>query len=472
MSRSSPFTWAIVEDIINNPVKLGWLCGKTLLTDIHSDWIKYMHLAKEDTLLQASRGSYKTTAVIEVGIIYRLMRDRNATMAIVRKGYTAAAEVIKAVSEMMEMPAIKELLTFVWFADKNGRIPDKAEWHFTTRKEGKFNLSVRTDHTPESTLEALGLDSRITGKHFSSCIMLDDITDIHDRIYKSEREFTKLIVSEIRANIASPGCVCLFTGTSWWVSDGLEELKEQGIRHQVFPWQSLPFMSPEKIEQARKANGPLLFACNYELRFDSDADRIFVLNDEQVKPWDFAHAKNIKAHIDAAYSSPGDKDRDYCALTIMCELPNNKIGCIGWIEQIHAKDWIPFIFEQMGKYKAKILYAEENGDKGFLLDLIAGDPRARSLGIFTESYVEKSNKETKIATIGYEGFKNTVFAEEGDPMYLEQILSWNEKDKTCHNDASDSMASLYREGGYVSMTNSMNLYNSEMWADQYKGFRF
>ena len=65
-----------------------------------------------------------------------------------------------------------------------------------------------------------------------------------------------------------------------------------------------------------------------------------------------------------------------------------------------------------------------------------------------------------------------MFAEEGDPMYLEQILSWNEKDKTCHNDAVDSLSSLYREGGYVSMTNSMNLYNSDMWNQQYAGFRF
>ena len=470
MSRSSPFDWDKIKILVEHPHLIGLMAGKKLLTEEHSRWIIWMHNTKEDSLLQASRGSYKTTAVIEIGLIYRLMRDPNATMAIVRKSYTAAAEVVKAVCEIMEMPVIKELLTFVWFADKNGRIPDKAEWHFTTRKEGKINLSIRTDHTPECTLEALGLDSKVTGRHYSGCIMLDDITDINDRIYKSEREYTKIIVSEIRANIASPGCVCLFSGTAWHPSAALEELKDNGIRQMVLPYQVLPFMSPEKIELARRAQGPLLFACNYELRFDSDADRIFT--DPVTGKWDFAHAKNIKAHIDAAYSSPGDKDRDYCALTIMCELPNNKIGCIGWIEQIHAKDWIPFIFEQMGKYKAKILYAEENGDKGFLLDLIAGDPRARALGIFTESYVEKSNKETKIATIGYEGFKNTVFAEEGDPMYLEQILSWNEKDKSCHNDASDSMASLYREGGYVSMTNSMNLYNPDMWNEQYKGFRF
>lgn len=470
MSRSSPFDWDKVQTLIEHPNLLGLMAGKGLLTEEHGRWIRWMHNTREDSLLQASRGSYKTTAVIEIGLIYRLMRNPNATMAIVRKSYTAAAEVVKAVCEIMEMPVIKELLTFVWFADKNGRVPDKAEWHFSTRKEGKINLSIRTDHTPECTLEALGLDSRIVGRHYSDCIMLDDITDISDRIYKSEREYTKLIVSEIRANIASPGCVCLFTGTAWNSGDCLEELKENGIRQLVLPYQVLPFMSPEKIELARRAQGPLLFACNYELRFDSDADRIFT--DPVTGKWDFAHAKNIKAHIDAAYSSPGDKDRDYCALTIMCELPNNKIGCIGWIEQIHAKDWIPFIFEQMGKYKAKILYAEENGDKGFLLDLIAGDPRARSLGIFTESYVEKQNKQTKIATIGYEGFKNTVFAEEGDPMYLEQILSWNEKDKTIHEDAVDSLSSLYREGGYVSMTNSMNLYNSDMWDQQYAGFRF
>ena len=470
MSRSSCYTWEMVQTIIEHPEILGHLCGKPLLTPIHGEWMRWYHLATEDSLLQASRGSYKSTALVEVGAIYRLMRNRNATMALMRKSFTAAADVLKSVGDMMEIPAVKELLTFVWFADKNGRIPDKAEWHFTTRKEGKFNISVRDTHSPQSTYEGLGLDSKIVGKHYSDCMMLDDITDINDRMYKSEREFTKLIVSEVRGNIASPVCVCLFSSTVWHQDDCLEELKANGIRQMVLPYQVLPFMSPEKIELARKAQGPLLFACNYELRFDSDADRIFT--DPVTGKWDFAHAKNIKAHIDAAYSSPGDKDRDYCALTIMCELPNNKIGCIGWIEQIHAKDWIPFIFEQMGKYKAKILYAEENGDKGFLLDLIAGDPRARSLGIFTEPYVEKQNKQTKIATIGYEGFKNTVFAEEGDPMYLEQILSWNEKDKTCHDDSCDSLSSLYREGGYVSMTNSMNLYNSDMWNHQYAGFRF
>jgi hypothetical protein len=143
----------------------------------------------------------------------------------------------------------------------------------------------------------------------------------------------------------------------------------------------------------------------------------------------------------------------------MCDLPNNKIGCIGWTEQIHAKDWIPFIFEKMGQYKAKILYAEDNGDKGFLLDLIAGDPRARSLGIFTERYNEKQNKQVKISTIGYEGFKNTIFAEEGDPMYLELILAWNELDKDCADDQADSYSSLLREGGYVQVNNWRGLYD-------------
>ena len=111
MSRSSPFDWDKVQTLIEHPHLIGHLCGKTLLTEEHSRWIVWMHNTKEDSLLQASRGSYKTTAVIEIGLIYRLMRNPNATMAIVRKSYTAAAEVIKAVCEIMETPVIKELLT-------------------------------------------------------------------------------------------------------------------------------------------------------------------------------------------------------------------------------------------------------------------------------------------------------------------------------------------------------------------------
>ena len=81
MSRSSIYTWEMVQTIIENPEILGHLCGKTLLTPIHGEWMRWYHLATEDSLLQASRGSYKSTALVEVGAIYRLMRNRNATMA-------------------------------------------------------------------------------------------------------------------------------------------------------------------------------------------------------------------------------------------------------------------------------------------------------------------------------------------------------------------------------------------------------
>lgn len=459
MPKHPLYNWDIVRAIVRDPKLLGHLCGKTLLEDIHSQWIHWAHDVQEDSLLQASRGSFKTTAIIEIGIMYRLLRNPDATIAIVRKSYSAAAEVIKAVCSMMEQPAVYELFRFVWFADKYGSVPTTAEWHFSVRKEGKINLSVRKDFTPECSVEALGLDSRFTGRHYNDCIILDDITDLSDRLYASERNYTKLVASEIRANIASPGCTSIFTGTAWHERDCLTELKEQGIRHIVYPYQILPFMSTDKIEQARKANGSLLFACNYELRFDSDADRIFT--DPVTTPhWDFANVHNVKAHIDAAYSSPGDMDRDYCALTIMGELPGNKLMCVGWVEQVHAKDWIPHILEKMGKYRAKVLYAEDNSDKGFLLDSIRDDPRAASMGIFTQGYHEHTNKQAKISTALYGAWKNILFCEEGDPMYLEQILSWNETDKDGHDDAPDSCASLIREGGYYGSSDYLALYQA------------
>ena len=73
------------DDYLNliktNPVKIAYELGYTDLTDLHNDWIKKFIFAKEDYLLQAHRGSYKTTCLkVALPIIMTLLPDDNILM--------------------------------------------------------------------------------------------------------------------------------------------------------------------------------------------------------------------------------------------------------------------------------------------------------------------------------------------------------------------------------------------------------
>lgn len=449
----SVFTWDHIRQIEEHPHLLGILAGKKLLNETHSEWMRFIHNSgTEDRGLMASRGSYKTTSVIEIGSIYRLMKNPHQTIALVRKTYTLASDIVKTIMNIMETPIIKELLTFVWFADANGNIPTKAEWHFNIRKEGKINLSIRNTHTPECTIEALGLDGNITGKHYDT-ILLDDCVSYSDRLYTAEREYTKMMIAEIRSNIVNRDGVCCSTGTVWHREDAWSMLEASGMPIQRYPYTVLPFISEEHIEEARKSQSAPLFACNYALEFTNTEDQLFV--DPYMGPWERRDVKEVVAHLDAAYG--GD---DYCALTIAGRLPNGKLNAVGWVEKVHVKDWIPFVFQKMSQYGAHKIFMETNSDKGLILDMMAAHPLAQTYSIWTEPYAESMNKQLKIASVLFEKWNDIQFAHETDPKYLLQITDWSENVKAGeHDDCPDSLSSLLYQAGFSSAGgNWMSLY--------------
>jgi len=448
----SLYSWDIVKAIAEQPHLLGVLAGKNLLTEQHSEWIHWIHDTHEDRGLMASRGSYKTTSISEIGTIYRLMRDPEETIAIVRKNYTLAADVVKAIMNIMESPAIKQLLTFCWFADPSGNVPAKAEWHFNVRKEGKLNLSIRKNHTPENSIEAIGLDGNLTGKHFRFCLM-DDVTTFSDRLYTAEREYTKMIVAEIRSNIVNRDGNSAVIGTPWHKDDVFSMLARSGMPIQKYPYTVLPFITEEHIKEARASQTAPMFACNYMLEFTNTEDQLFV--DPYMGTWDRARVYEVVAHLDAAYG--GD---DFCALTIAGRLPGGKLNAVGWISKTHVKDWIPFVFQKMGMYGAHKIYMETNSDKGLILDYMTDHPTAQSYSIWPEPYAESMNKQLKISSVLFEKWHDIQFAEETDPAYLEQITDWSENVKAGeHDDAPDSLASiLYQAGFSAGGGNYMNLY--------------
>jgi hypothetical protein len=82
------YDWSHLRKIKQTPHLLGHLCGKTKLTQLHSDWIRYTWDSKVDVGLMGHRGSYKSTSVLEIGALYYLLFHPNARLFIVRKTYT------------------------------------------------------------------------------------------------------------------------------------------------------------------------------------------------------------------------------------------------------------------------------------------------------------------------------------------------------------------------------------------------
>jgi hypothetical protein len=85
------------------PYKFGHLLGFTKLNPLHNDWIIQMLRGKEDSTLQASRGTYKTTcASIALALIIILLPSRKTMF--MRKTDTDVKEIIKQVQKILQDP--------------------------------------------------------------------------------------------------------------------------------------------------------------------------------------------------------------------------------------------------------------------------------------------------------------------------------------------------------------------------------
>lgn len=430
------YSWGHIERIREQPHLIGHLAGKDKLTSMHSDWIRYIWDTNKDRALQGHRGSYKSTAIIECGVPWYLMWNPSDRVAIVRKTYTAASEVVRSISNLMEHPMVRPVFEKVW----------GTKWKFTTKRDGKLVLSVKTTSTPQGSIEALGLDSNITGKHYDR-VILDDFIDLNDRISEAEREKTKLLVQEIRANIIDRGKPTSFIGTPWERRDAWTILPPA----LKYPIGRTGLISEAEEAKIRESTTPILFACNYELRFEAEDDLIF--RNPRMGKWHYEEVTEVKAHVDAAF-----KGEHWNALTIMGKLPDGRINAVGFAYHGNAKDWINFVTMKLLQYGVKQFYMEENADKGYTADVIKARPDVIQNGIWVDTYHEAMNKHVKIATYLYEAWPKIEWAHETDPNYMEMVCDYREKAEP--DDAPDSAASLIREGAYSA---TRDFVNSPIW---------
>ena len=249
-----------LKKIRDFPHLLGHLIRKTKLTQLHSGWIKKMWLSSEHISLQAHRGSYKTTAIVVVGIIFFLLFRPNTRIAVLRKKYTQSSEILDTVAKAFDLAEIRAIFEFA----------HKVAPSFITRKADKLVFSFKGTNTPEGNVDAYGIDSGITGKHYD-IILADDIITMKDRYSKAERERVKAIISEIMTNIIEPSGHIIFTGTPWHKDDAWQMIPPP-IKVDVY---QSGILTEAEIEEKRKHSlNYSLFACNYELKHIADETAI------------------------------------------------------------------------------------------------------------------------------------------------------------------------------------------------------
>jgi len=409
-----------LHKIKNSPHTLGHLLGYKKVTPLHSQWIKENWDTKGSHGLMAFRGSFKTTAVVIIGIIRYLLFNPSARILIVRKTHAEACKIVKAVSRAFDKPEIQALFFLV-----HGIAPQKL-----TDKTDELLFNFSQNLAIEPNLTAKGIRDAITGAHFD-VIIADDIIGLQDRVSRAERESVKENIRELAGNIIDPGALTIWLGTKWAKGDGWDVI-EEFTEVKKYPESKFnTFIDRAELAIKWKRLTPFLRAINYELELISDEGLLFrdpKYGHFDTDTWKTGH--RVVAHLDAAYD--GDNS---CALTIMSD--NHAVG---WVFEGHVQEWYDFIIRKIKEWHCSDLYLEKNADKGFVAKAL----REKKIQCDVIDYSEHMNKVVKISTYLFASWSDIIWDEQTDPNYMNQILDWK-PDSNRNDDAPDSAASLLRE---------------------------
>jgi len=398
-----------IEHIINQH-------ASNVLKPLHSYWIRYIwNNDNEDRCLQAARDQFKTTAVMFYGSIWWLLFHPNDRIALIKKKYNDAAAIVTAIRNAMLLPRVRELFKYV-----HGEYPT-----FKTKREGKLEFSFKKTITPEGSINALGIDTTVTGSHFDK-ILCDDFVNLDDRISAAKRDKTKYIIRELRTNVIGQDRYCGFIGTPWHKEDAWSILPDA----LMFDIYDCNILNEKQIEEKKAKTTLPLFAINYLLKHIPDDGLLF--SNPQYGIWGY-NAGNVYGHIDAAFDGIHT-----CGLTFMSENKyTGKLQGYGKIYTGNVKNWLDVIEVNYKKRRCKRIYIENNADKGYTESLL------KSRGINVTGYHESMNKHHKICTYLHDQWKNIIWDNDTDPEYIEQITDYMKDQEP--DDCPDSAASLIRE---------------------------
>lgn len=432
----------LVDYLMQNPHILGNLLGKTLLTEQHSRWCRWVwdQPGGIHTGLMAHRGSYKTTGITEIGCVRWWLDHPNDRIALIRKTFTAASESLAVVRQLMESEFVRAL-----YFTRHGQWPE-----FTEKKADRLTFSFKQTMTKEASIGAYGINNIPTGLHVDRAICDDIVTD-QDRYSDAEREKTIRSTRELLSNIIDRGKSVMFVGTPWHERDAWAEVIRKACPNRVvkFPRDSTGIITDTEFAKIVSLNTPAQIACNYHLTHIAADDLLFQrIAGERF--WVNGGAHHVTAHVDAKFD--GDATT---ALTFMQELNekapngNNWIQISGWSSEKNVELIMDDIVDRCIKKKIRHFYMENNPDKGMVYRAIMGKFKARGYTVNTSkksevyNYAERMNKAYKIQTHLLHHWQNLLWDIDCCRTYKGMILDYQEGSRLV--DAPDSAASLLRE---------------------------
>ena len=402
-----------IKLFVKKPHIFGKYVGFTLLTELHSKWIKRMVFNEGDETLQAHRGSYKTTAVSIALAIIIILYPNDKTL-FMRKSDDDVKEIITQVKKILEHPITQQIAIAIYGTP------------LKIIKASATELTTNLTTDPRGTAQLVGKGSKgsLTGKHFDR-IFTDDIVNVQDRVSKAERERTKTVYQELQ-NIKNRGGRIFNTGTPWHAEDCFCLMPNP----QKYDCYQTGLISEEQLQWLKAHMVASLFAANYELLHIAAEDVIF---SNPVIGADASLVEQARyVHIDAAYVD----NSDYTALTI-CRKVDNKYYVYGRLWHKAVDNVKAEIIAERRRFNAGSFLCENNADKGLLAKMLKMD------GERANTYHESENKYIKIVTFLKWVWSDIVFVDGTDKEYIQQICDYNEFAE--HDDAPDSLASYIRK---------------------------
>ncbi len=394
------------------------ILGYDLLTDLHSDWILYAYTSRKgETAIQAHRGSYKTTAICVVGLIWYLLYLPDTKAAILRKDSTSAGETL---SEIAYHYINNEKLRGLYRLLLNNPYftPEGEPWSPSTG----IQLATATSLKAARTINALGATGQLTGKHYD-IILADDTVTYKDRYYRAERENSKNVIREIR-NVVNPSAKIIFSGTPWHENDAWTLIKKP--KKYPIGTTKLAAFTKAHIEKLKSNTTPSLYAANYLLKHIADEGRLFSDPRWADRP---ATYRPI-AWLDSAYQG------DNCtALAIGAKIDGNYY-ITGKVWRRHVVELYGEIVAMLNEYRAGTCHIESNADKGGAArDLLKVWPAV-------QEHTASINKHIRIVgnVVAPWNAGEIYFLKETQTDFINQIADYQEGLEP--DDAPDALAGL------------------------------
>lgn len=289
-----------LDEWLTEPHTFGHILGYNKLTPVHGEWIKLFIKQRRFDVLQAHRGSYKTTCGVVAMVLLFLMFP-NMRLMIVRKNVQLASDVLKTIQKHFVTNDVVRLYVF-------------SRWGLATAQTGTWSsertlFSFKRKVTPEPSMIAAGVGASIVGAHFDR-IWMDDITTIEDRYSAAERAWTIAYFNETENLIDPLGCRFL-SGTPWHESDVFSTLPESLFEGRRFPVGTVD-LPPDELAEIMARQDRLPYAewcCNYLLKHVADNETLGAF--EGVDNWDCQYCV---AAIDPSFSDKTDTDATAVAI--------------------------------------------------------------------------------------------------------------------------------------------------------------